>query len=133
MALDDLIKTKDPGTDDWVPASYQGCKFEGKVYGLPFEANPGNYNVIMFNKDMTDAKGLKPTDDWTFEQFGEMAQKLTDKSKKIWGTDAAYFMNYYDLDTISRFADLLQATARTEMDLHRGYAAQFGIGRHWIV
>jgi len=32
-----------------------------------------------------------------------------------------------DLDTIARFADLLQATARTEMDLHRGYAAQFGI------
>jgi thiaminase (transcriptional activator TenA) len=32
-----------------------------------------------------------------------------------------------DLATISRFADLLQVTARTEMDLHRGYAAQFGI------
>jgi thiaminase/transcriptional activator TenA len=32
-----------------------------------------------------------------------------------------------DLATIARFADLLQATARTEMDLHRGYAAQFGI------
>ena len=32
-----------------------------------------------------------------------------------------------DLDTISRFADLLQATARTEMELHRSYAAQFGI------
>ena len=32
-----------------------------------------------------------------------------------------------DLDTITRFADLLQATARTEMELHRGYAAQFGI------
>ena len=32
-----------------------------------------------------------------------------------------------DLVTIARFADLLQATARTEMDLHRGYAAQFGI------
>jgi thiaminase/transcriptional activator TenA len=32
-----------------------------------------------------------------------------------------------DLETIGRFADLLQATARTEMDLHRGYAAQFGI------
>jgi thiaminase/transcriptional activator TenA len=32
-----------------------------------------------------------------------------------------------DLDTISRFGDLLQATARTEMDLHRGYAARFGI------
>ncbi len=32
-----------------------------------------------------------------------------------------------DLDTLARFADLLQATARTEMDLHRAYAAEFGI------
>jgi thiaminase/transcriptional activator TenA len=32
-----------------------------------------------------------------------------------------------DLVTIAKFADLLQVTARTEMDLHRGYAAQFGI------
>jgi thiaminase/transcriptional activator TenA len=32
-----------------------------------------------------------------------------------------------DLDTLARFADLLQATARTEMDLHRSYARQFGI------
>lgn len=32
-----------------------------------------------------------------------------------------------DLDTLSRFADLLQTTARTEMDLHRAYAQEFGI------
>lgn len=32
-----------------------------------------------------------------------------------------------DLDTLARFADLLQATARTEMDLHRAYAAEFGL------
>jgi thiaminase/transcriptional activator TenA len=32
-----------------------------------------------------------------------------------------------DLDTLARFADLLQATARTEMDLHRAYAAELGI------
>lgn len=32
-----------------------------------------------------------------------------------------------DLDTVARFADLLQATARIEMDLHRGFAAEFGI------
>ncbi len=32
-----------------------------------------------------------------------------------------------DLATLARFADLLQATARTEMDLHRSYAAEFGI------
>ncbi len=32
-----------------------------------------------------------------------------------------------DLETIGRFADLLQATARTEMDLHRAYAREFGV------
>jgi thiaminase (transcriptional activator TenA) len=32
-----------------------------------------------------------------------------------------------DLATLRRFAELLQATAVTEMDLHRSYAAQFGI------
>src|SRR5215210_8332792 len=32
-----------------------------------------------------------------------------------------------DLETLTRFADLLQATARTEMDLHRAYARELGI------
>ena len=32
-----------------------------------------------------------------------------------------------DLATLRRFAELLQATAVTEMDLHRSYAAEFGI------
>jgi thiaminase (transcriptional activator TenA) len=33
-----------------------------------------------------------------------------------------------DLDTMRRFAELAQATLATEMDLHRAYARQFGIG-----
>jgi thiaminase/transcriptional activator TenA len=32
-----------------------------------------------------------------------------------------------DLTTMTRFADLLHTTLATEMDLHRGYAAEFGI------
>jgi thiaminase/transcriptional activator TenA len=32
-----------------------------------------------------------------------------------------------DLETLTRFAELLRATAVTEMDLHRSYAAGFGI------
>jgi thiaminase/transcriptional activator TenA len=32
-----------------------------------------------------------------------------------------------DLETLARFADLLQTTAHTEMSLHRAYAAEFGI------
>ncbi|HUI82862.1 MAG TPA: thiaminase II [Candidatus Binatia bacterium] len=34
-----------------------------------------------------------------------------------------------DLQTMSRFATLLKETLETEMDLHRGYAAEFGISR----
>ena len=33
-----------------------------------------------------------------------------------------------DLGTLRRFAELLQATAVTEMDVHRSYAADFGMG-----
>ena len=32
-----------------------------------------------------------------------------------------------DLDTLTRFGDLLHATATTEMDLHRALAAEFGV------
>lgn len=32
-----------------------------------------------------------------------------------------------DIGTLTKFADLLHSTARTEMDLHRSYAAGFGI------
>ena len=32
-----------------------------------------------------------------------------------------------DLPTMRRFADLVQATLGVEMDLHRAYAAEFGI------
>src|SRR5687767_13161980 len=33
-----------------------------------------------------------------------------------------------DLESMERFADLLHSTLRTEMDLHRRYAGQFGVG-----
>jgi ABC-type glycerol-3-phosphate transport system substrate-binding protein len=57
----------------------------------------------MFNKELLDAKGVKyPTDDWTFEQFGELSAKLNDKAKKVWGTDCWYPGNYYDQACISR-------------------------------
>ncbi len=34
-----------------------------------------------------------------------------------------------DLDTMTRLADLAQAVLRTEMDLHRSFASEFGISR----
>jgi thiaminase/transcriptional activator TenA len=40
---------------------------------------------------------------------------------------AAGAMRAPDLDSMTTFADLLHATLKTEMDLHRSYAAEFGM------
>lgn len=102
LPLDDLIKSNDPGMDDFIDAAIAGCKFEGKLYALPSELQTGNRTQIIYNKDMLDKKGLQPpTDDWTTDDFVELATKLTDKTNKIYGTD--FFPdNYYDFSALAR-------------------------------
>ncbi len=101
-AIDDYVKQKDPGLDDFYPNALAGSKFDGKLYALPFEQNPGNSNVVVYNKDMVDKKGVKPpTDDWKLEDFADFAVKMTDPGAKVWGTD--YFLgSYYDFAALAR-------------------------------
>lgn len=100
--LDSLVKTTDPGMDDFVPDAIAGSKLEGKLFALPFEVNSGNQNVVVYNKNLLDEKGLKePTDNWTMDEFAETAAKLTDKPKKVFGTNYLT-TNYYDFATLSR-------------------------------
>jgi len=102
LPLDDLVKTKDPGMSDFIDAAVAGCTFEGKLYALPSELQTGNHTHIVYNKDMLAAKGVAtPTDDWTVDDFVKFAVSLTDKNKKVYGTD--YFPGtYYDLDALAR-------------------------------
>ncbi|HEX9017140.1 MAG TPA: extracellular solute-binding protein, partial [Chloroflexota bacterium] len=63
---------------------------------LPTEWNPGNTNVVWYNKDMVQAKGVKePTDTMTHEEYTDWAVKMTDSSKGIYGTDL-FLQTYYD-------------------------------------
>jgi ABC-type glycerol-3-phosphate transport system substrate-binding protein len=102
LAVDDLVKTDDPGMDDFFKNAVETCQFDGKLYGLPYTMNTGNTNIILYNKDMLAAKGVKePTDDWTLEEFATAASQLTDKEKKVWGTNLLP-SNYYDLATWAR-------------------------------
>jgi multiple sugar transport system substrate-binding protein len=95
-AMDDLIKAKPYDKADFIPSAVAGGAFEGKQYGLPFEWNPGNINVIVYNKDMVQAKGVKePTDTMSHDDYTEFASKMTDKSKGIYGTDL-WPGTYYD-------------------------------------
>lgn len=100
--IDDLVKSKDPGMSDFIPDAVKGTTFEGKLFALPFEVNSGNQNVVVYNKDLLDEKGIKePTDEWTLEDFAKSAAAITDKSKKVFGTN--YLLNnYYDFATLTR-------------------------------
>ncbi len=70
---------------DEIPAAARAtATVDGKVIGIP--ALVDNLGLI-YNKKLFDAAGLDyPTDDWSWDQFREAARKLTDPSRKLYGT-----------------------------------------------
>lgn len=101
-ALDDYVKTNDPGMDDFFEGAISNSKLDGKLYSLPFEVNTGNTNIVIYNKNLLDEKGVKePTDEWSVEEFASAAGKITDKEKKTFGTNYLT-TNYYDFATLAR-------------------------------
>jgi len=67
----------------YYPRAYGVFNQNGKQYGLPESFS----DVLLFyNKDLFDAAGVSyPTADWTWSDELTAAQKLTDKSKGVWG------------------------------------------------
>ena len=57
---------------------------DGVQYAIPFRSD---FWVLFYNKDLFDAAGVElPTNDMTWDQYAELAKKLTDKDKGIYGT-----------------------------------------------
>lgn len=103
LELDDFLASReDANLDDFFPTALEGGKLDGKLYGLPYEIHPGNPALVAFNVDMLDEKGIAmPTDDWDVMQYAEIAVKLTDNEKNIFGTN--YLPgNYYDYQSLAR-------------------------------
>ena len=65
---------------NYFPEILNTCKYEDKVYGMPLESNSLE---IIYNKDIFDELGVEyPTNDWTFDDLKELAEKTTtDKYK----------------------------------------------------
>jgi sorbitol/mannitol transport system substrate-binding protein len=59
-----------------------GLSYNGKLYALPFY---GESSMLMYRKDLFDAKGLKMPDQPTYDDIAKFADQLTDKSKGIYG------------------------------------------------
>lgn len=63
---------------------------DGKLYELPFRSD---YWVMFYNKDVFDKAGVSyPTNDMTFEEYDELARKV---SKTGFGNDQIYGAHYH--------------------------------------
>ncbi len=57
---------------------------DGVQYAIPFRSD---FWVLFYNKDLFDAAGeAYPTNDMTWDQYAELAKKMANKEKDIYGT-----------------------------------------------
>src|SRR5215472_9619636 len=68
--------------DDVFKSLRDGLSYNGKLYALPFY---GESSMLMYRKDLFDAKGLKMPDQPKYEDFAKFADALTDKAKGTYG------------------------------------------------
>lgn len=82
MDLTDEITARGVNMDDYV-VDPMNSSYEGRTYVLPYELNT---SAILYNKDMFDSAGVEyPSPDWTWEDFQEIAGKLTDAENDQFG------------------------------------------------
>ncbi|PRF05456.1 sugar ABC transporter substrate-binding protein [Burkholderia multivorans] len=68
--------------NDIVKTARDSLSYNGQLYALPFYVES---SMTFYRKDLFAAKGLKMPDQPTYDQIAEFADKLTDKSKGIYG------------------------------------------------
>jgi multiple sugar transport system substrate-binding protein len=61
--------------DDYYPASLAVAKYQDRLYGLPWIAQPV---ILYYNPDLFEKAGVAPPDEsWTWDTFKDAAKKLT--------------------------------------------------------
>ena len=68
--------------DDLLKPVRQGLTYDGKLYGLPFYAESA---MTYYRKDLFQAAGLTMPAAPTYDEIRGFADKLTDKSKQVYG------------------------------------------------
>ncbi|MBT2765432.1 sugar ABC transporter substrate-binding protein [Paenibacillus lautus] len=88
-------KDEDLNIDDFYQGLFNYGKIDNQLYGIPAGFTT---RVVYYNKKMFDDAGIAyPSDGWTWKEFQENAQKLTDKSKKQYGFGVRAENDTYDL------------------------------------
>src|SRR6516162_10898076 len=68
--------------DDVFKSLRDGLSYQGKLYALPFY---GESSLLVYRKDLFDAKGLQMPEQPTYDDIKKFADALTDKTKGIYG------------------------------------------------
>lgn len=72
--------------DAYITGPMESTMMDGKHYGLPFATND---TALFYNKDIFDAAGVEyPDENTTWEEFHEIAKKLTDAGTTGFGNSA---------------------------------------------
>jgi sorbitol/mannitol transport system substrate-binding protein len=80
--LDKLSADKAYDVDDLLPPIRSGLTVNGKLYAAPFY---GESSMVMYRKDLFEKAGLKMPDAPTWDFIKQAADKITDKSKEVYG------------------------------------------------
>jgi sorbitol/mannitol transport system substrate-binding protein len=75
-----LTAVDDPA--DLLPAIAGGLTVDGKLMAAPFY---GESSMVMYRKDLVEAAGLKMPDAPTWDEIKNIADKITNKDKEIYG------------------------------------------------
>ena len=66
---------KDIQTDEYLTQSLSWYRMNGRQYGVPYSIQ---MRIFVYNKKLFDEAGIPyPSDDWDFDEFLEIAKKLT--------------------------------------------------------
>src|SRR5699024_6703151 len=77
LDIDDFVKedSEEVDIEDFAPSLLDAFTYEDKLYMLPTDWNS---SIIHYNKEVFDDDGMDyPREDWTWEDFLEIAKQLT--------------------------------------------------------
>ena len=86
--LDEIWYNTDIKKEDFVSSYLDSLSTDDGLYGVPFQIS--SY-VMYWNKDLFEKAGLDPeTPPATYDEWTEMAQKLTDPDSHVYGSGLSY-------------------------------------------
>lgn len=102
--VSDVFDKTDLDKSDFIQSYLDYCSGPDYLYFVPFQV-VGYY--MYWNKDLFEAAGLDPeTPPATWDEWQEMAAKLTDESKNVYGSGISYDYAYQIAHIIQRFGGL---------------------------